>query len=90
MHQRAAIGEAGAGAYWFTPRRSGNCRCRRSRVQSPRMMQNAHATLSPARRQPLWPWLVMPLAILALFALLHTIRQSGGGLGPDSIEVGGP
>ncbi|HTY49073.1 MAG TPA: hypothetical protein VMB48_05215 [Steroidobacteraceae bacterium] len=52
------------------------------------MVQNAHATLSPpVRRQALWPWLVMPLAVLALFTLLHTIRQSGNGLGATGLDA---
>jgi hypothetical protein len=29
------------------------------------------------RRSAVWPWLVMPLVILALFAVLHGVRRSG-------------
>jgi hypothetical protein len=36
------------------------------------------------RRNAIWPWLVMPLAILALFALLHNVRSSGAGTDQDS------
>jgi hypothetical protein len=36
------------------------------------------------RRNALWPWLVMPLAILALFVVLHDVRRSGGADDQDS------
>jgi hypothetical protein len=36
------------------------------------------------RRNAIWPWLVMPLVILALFAVLHNVRRSGPGLDQDS------
>jgi hypothetical protein len=29
------------------------------------------------RRNAIWPWLVMPLVVLALFAVLHNVRRSG-------------
>jgi hypothetical protein len=29
------------------------------------------------RRNAIWPWLVMPVVILALFAVLHNVRRSG-------------
>jgi len=49
------------------------------------MTQTTHASLSPpARRPALWPWLAMPLAVLVLFALLHTVKQSGTGAGIDT------
>ena len=50
------------------------------------MTPNPQAALSqPTRRQALWPWLIMPLAVLALFALLHTVKQSGkAGVGLDA------
>lgn len=28
---------------------------------------------TPERRQAIWPWLVMPLAALALFVILHAV-----------------
>ncbi len=34
------------------------------------------------RRNAIWPSLVLPLVILALFAVLHNVRRSGPG--PDS------
>jgi hypothetical protein len=29
------------------------------------------------RRNAIWPWLVMPLLVLALFVVLHNVRRSG-------------
>jgi hypothetical protein len=37
-----------------------------------------------ARRNAVWPWLVMPLVILALFAVLHSVRRSGAVNDQDS------
>jgi hypothetical protein len=36
------------------------------------------------RRNAVWPWLVMPVVILALFAVLHNVRRSGGPIDQDS------
>jgi hypothetical protein len=36
------------------------------------------------RRNAIWPWLIMPLVILALFAVLHNVRRSGPGIDQDS------
>ena len=36
------------------------------------------------RRNAIWPWLVMPMIILALFAVLHNVRRAGGGNDQDS------
>jgi hypothetical protein len=36
------------------------------------------------RRNAVWPWLVMPLIILALFMVLHNVRRAGGGNEQDS------
>ena len=36
------------------------------------------------RRNAIWPWLVMPLVVLALFAVLHNVRRAGPGTDPDS------
>jgi hypothetical protein len=36
------------------------------------------------RRNAIWPWLIMPLVILALFAVLHNVRRSGAGNDQDS------
>ncbi|MGC1459517.1 MAG: hypothetical protein WA825_14670 [Steroidobacteraceae bacterium] len=36
------------------------------------------------RRNAIWPWLVMPLVILALFAVLHNVRSSGAPHAQDS------
>jgi hypothetical protein len=36
------------------------------------------------RRNAIWPWLVMPVIILALFAVLHNVRRSGGPIDQDS------
>jgi hypothetical protein len=36
------------------------------------------------RRTAIWPWLVMPLVILALFVVLHDVRRSGGADDQDS------
>ncbi|HEY6456555.1 MAG TPA: hypothetical protein VIY90_14880 [Steroidobacteraceae bacterium] len=36
------------------------------------------------RRSAIWPWLVMPVVILALFAVLHNVRRSGGPIDQDS------
>jgi hypothetical protein len=32
---------------------------------------------APERRPAVWPWVVMPLAALALFLTLHTVRRAG-------------
>jgi hypothetical protein len=36
------------------------------------------------RRNAIWPWLVMPAAILALFLVLHNVRRTGGPIDQDS------
>jgi hypothetical protein len=36
------------------------------------------------RRNAIWPWLVMPVVILALFAVLHNVRRSSGPVNQDS------
>ncbi|HEY4342457.1 MAG TPA: hypothetical protein VGM97_21150 [Steroidobacteraceae bacterium] len=36
------------------------------------------------RRNAIWPWLVMPVVILALFAVLHNVRRSSGPINQDS------
>jgi hypothetical protein len=36
------------------------------------------------RRNAIWPWLVMPMIILALFVVLHNVRRSGGDNEQDS------
>jgi hypothetical protein len=36
------------------------------------------------RRNAIWPWLVMPLVVLALFVVLHKVRSSGDGSLQDS------
>jgi hypothetical protein len=36
------------------------------------------------RRNAIWPWLIMPLVILALFTVLHNVRRSGAGIDQDS------
>jgi hypothetical protein len=38
------------------------------------------------RRDAIWPWLVMPMIILALFTVLHNVRRSAGGNEQDSIS----
>jgi hypothetical protein len=38
----------------------------------------------PLRRNAVWPWVVMPLVVLALFAVLHNVRRSGDGSDQDS------
>jgi Flp pilus assembly protein protease CpaA len=43
------------------------------------------------RRNAIWPWLVMPVIILALFVVLHHVRRAGGGDDPDATSgVGMP
>jgi hypothetical protein len=39
---------------------------------------------SGLRRNAIWPWLVMPGAILALFLVLHNVRRTGGPVDQDS------
>jgi hypothetical protein len=39
---------------------------------------------SALRRNAIWPWLVMPLVVLALFAVLHNVRRSGDANEPGS------
>jgi hypothetical protein len=39
---------------------------------------------SGRRRNAIWPWLVMPVIILALFAVLHNVRRAGGVLDQGS------
>ncbi|HTV78525.1 MAG TPA: hypothetical protein VMF03_09715 [Steroidobacteraceae bacterium] len=29
------------------------------------------------RRNAIWPWLVMPMVVLALFVVLHHVRSAG-------------
>lgn len=41
------------------------------------------------RRTAIWPWLVMPLVILALFTVLHNVRRSGAPGDQDSSFDGG-
>jgi hypothetical protein len=36
------------------------------------------------RRNAVWPWVVMPLVVLALFVVLHNVRRSGDGNDQDS------
>jgi hypothetical protein len=36
------------------------------------------------RRNAVWPWLVMPAVILALFVVLHNVRRTGGPIDQDS------
>jgi hypothetical protein len=36
------------------------------------------------RRTAIWPWLVMPLVILALFVVLHDVRPTAGAEEQDS------
>jgi hypothetical protein len=36
------------------------------------------------RRNAIWPWLVMPLVILAVFTILHNVRRSGAPNDQDS------
>jgi hypothetical protein len=36
------------------------------------------------RRNAIWPWLVMPAVVLALFVVLHNVRRSGGPIDQDS------
>jgi hypothetical protein len=37
----------------------------------------SHSTAAPAdRRQPMWPWLLMPLVALTMYLLLHTAKDS--------------
>ncbi len=42
------------------------------------MLQKPRPSARPAveRRQALWPWLLMPLAALAMFFALRTVRHS--------------
>jgi hypothetical protein len=41
---------------------------------APRRAPERH---SAERRPAIWPWVVMPLAALALFLTLHTVRRGG-------------
>jgi hypothetical protein len=41
------------------------------------------------RRNAIWPWLVMPAVILALFAVLHNVRRAGPPQDQDSSFGGG-
>lgn len=54
-------------------------------------MTSDRSTAGPAtpRRNAVWPWLVMPLVILALFTVLHNVRRSGTPGDPDSSFDGG-
>ena len=36
------------------------------------------------RRSAIWPWLVMPAVILALFVVLHNVRRTGGPVDQES------
>ena len=36
------------------------------------------------RRNAVWPWVVMPLIVLALFTVLHNVRLSRDGSDQDS------
>ncbi|HTY92325.1 MAG TPA: hypothetical protein VMC02_00435 [Steroidobacteraceae bacterium] len=44
----------------------------------------AAAGQTARRRNAVWPWLVMPAVILALFAVLHNVRRSGAPHDQDS------
>ena len=46
-----------------------------------RVSASGHPVL---RRNAIWPWLVMPMIILALFVVLHNVRRSGGDTEQDS------
>ena len=39
---------------------------------------------NPVRRNAVWPWVVMPMVVLALFVVLHHVRSSGDGNDQDS------
>ena len=36
------------------------------------------------RRNAIWPWLVMPAVVLALFVILHNVRRTGGPVDQES------
>jgi len=56
-------------------------------------MSKPSETLRPAteRRPAVWPWLLMPLAALALYAALWSVRhstQSRAPAGPAAVDSG--
>jgi hypothetical protein len=55
-------------------------------MSTDRVSTRGHTTL---RRNAIWPWLVMPMIILALFVVLHNVRRAGGGNEQDSISGAG-
>jgi len=42
----------------------------------PAQLENNPDTAMHRRRQPIWPWLLMPLATLAVYLALHNARQT--------------
>jgi hypothetical protein len=63
----------------FWPDWRGHCRRRVARVDCTAMTAKRVSALGQTalRRNAVWPWLVMPLVVLALFAVLHNVRRSG-------------
>lgn len=55
-------------------------------MTSDRVPVAGHAAV---RRNAVWPWLVMPMIILALFTVLHNVRRSGGGNEQDATTGAG-
>lgn len=53
------------------------CRDQMRGVRSPPMSARSDdtTTISHNRRQPLWPWLLMPLVALTVFLLLRNARE---------------
>ena len=39
---------------------------------------------TPDRRPAMWPWFLMPIAALTLYAVLYSVRQSAPPNQPDS------
>jgi hypothetical protein len=48
----------------------------------------SHTTAAPAeRRQPMWPWLLMPLVALTMYFLLKTAKDAHPANAPHQLEA---
>lgn len=48
----------------------------------------SHTTTAPAeRRQPMWPWLLMPFVALTMYFLLKTAKDAHPATAPHQLEA---
>lgn len=85
MHQPGGIGETAAAAHYCPQWPAG--------VPSPPMTAGPTHTSSTSlrKRQPVWPWLLMPLATLAIFIVLHNAKRAPRqAAAPHAVEQNSP